>query len=872
MQSEPPAAETRAAELARRVAAVLRDDAELELDVRRELLTHLEDARAAHLAAGKPEEESLELAVREFGPPEEVAAGLLAANRRRMRLRGLLRLALRGLLVPAAVLLAVLAVGGFLGRLGYFGTFSGMLWGQGDLESLLARQIEAANPDPAVREKNLLLFFGDSRRTTLAERARALWETHPESRVYYANYVMRLQGEIVPPRPPFANREPLSETRFRFLEQELRRGEELDPENALYNYLLAGLFLGRSCEPDFYRPELARRRHFRRWRMEAPEETPEEYVEEEFDLAEFVLDRALLNRTMKELLEGAGKPRLSSYTTELLAERLAALPPARRVEASLLRVMLVANTPGYSLSLTSYQRHAVISYAKLLIAEGRAAEAEPLLEMWYPMAKQMAEDAATLFDVMIAEGCAYGGKKAADVYEKRLGRQEKAEDIRRQWARIERAWKGRRDAFPEEEAHWKRYGERLRRSGSIFAQLVLPNIACFGAAGAVHEEELAPGRRLEQTILDRAGLMYVLLLLLCFILAALAVALRWRFLPGATAAPLLLLPRWRETAKTLGFGVLLPLGAFYLYTRWSNLAGREYAVFWLGGRFGLELLLLGTTILWLVCSMAARAIRRRCAELGIPAPEPRRSRWRRALPWVLGGLWLACLVLRWRTPAFIALAAAVLLLMILLAGGLGAALRELRRRSVPPPRRSFWVVFPSIALVALLVSFAWVHYSGPRTPRLIRASESSGEGSFLSVLAVVLALTPFVVAATVLFSRTLLLLAGVMRDRKHALYHGTLARSLIPFLAAAALRGSLLGRTYLERSEAAQLRHARFAELPGVVEDGLVGMGAAEHRVVRKLRGRLLDVLAEIEAERSSRAAPRSPSPRPPGGEESPDG
>ena len=66
----------------------LKDDAELRLDVRAELASHLEEAIAAHEAAGKSREEALELALKGFGPVADVAAGLVEGNRRRMKLRG----------------------------------------------------------------------------------------------------------------------------------------------------------------------------------------------------------------------------------------------------------------------------------------------------------------------------------------------------------------------------------------------------------------------------------------------------------------------------------------------------------------------------------------------------------------------------------------------------------------------------------------------------------------------------------------------------------------------------------------------------------------------------------------------------------------
>ena len=73
----------------------LRRDPEIALDVRRELAGHLEE----HLDAGMSEEEAL----RRFGDPGEIGAGLFQANFKRLNLRAKMRLAVKILAVPAVI-------------------------------------------------------------------------------------------------------------------------------------------------------------------------------------------------------------------------------------------------------------------------------------------------------------------------------------------------------------------------------------------------------------------------------------------------------------------------------------------------------------------------------------------------------------------------------------------------------------------------------------------------------------------------------------------------------------------------------------------------------------------------------------------------
>ena len=75
----------------------LRRDPEIALDIRRELAGHLEE----HLDAGMSEEEAL----RRFGDPGEIGAGLFQANFKRLKLRAKVRLAVMILAVPACLLL-----------------------------------------------------------------------------------------------------------------------------------------------------------------------------------------------------------------------------------------------------------------------------------------------------------------------------------------------------------------------------------------------------------------------------------------------------------------------------------------------------------------------------------------------------------------------------------------------------------------------------------------------------------------------------------------------------------------------------------------------------------------------------------------------
>ena len=82
-------------------------------------------------------------------------------------------------------------------------------------------------------------MFGDPTRKTRSAQERALWEKKPKSKVYYANYVRLLLEDY---------KEKDLGISFDYLEKEIRRGEELDQDNAFYNYMLAAVLFKRGAE------------------------------------------------------------------------------------------------------------------------------------------------------------------------------------------------------------------------------------------------------------------------------------------------------------------------------------------------------------------------------------------------------------------------------------------------------------------------------------------------------------------------------------------------------------------------------------------------------------------------------------------------
>ena len=582
----------------------LKDDAELRLDVRAELRSHLEESIAAHEAEGKTRGESLELAQKAFGPVAEVASDLVEANKRRMKLRALTRLALRGILVPASVVMAIVVCSRLVSlhaALGLTGVFSesGLIRGKRSLDRSL----------DSLSEGQRFLWHGDRTRPSKAEQQRAIWEADPENKVYYGNYICHLISEY---------RGKDGKRSLDFVADELGRGKAIDPDNARFNVLLAGIWLDSACELKWIRGKDSGDR----------EAGPCVLV---------VKDRELLDRAMREVVEVARKPVYRTYSQEMLEERFRLLPPIRSFEDRMARITWSGSSVLLpDLGILQKVAGTAACYGELLATEGRSEDVGRFLDMWHPLAVNYGQNAFTLIELLICRSIIEIGRRYARSYQK-LGQPDRAREAEKKAERLLMPF--------ERYLDWSRvppeFEMGLERSASLLDQMVLPALG----SKVVPEIDFGPGRRLEHLLAEQTAVSFYLVVLIGVMLVSLVAALRWQWAKGMEAGPLLLLPRWPTMLRMLACGVLLPLGLFCLYTRWSGFACREYGLGCLLPRFVLELLLLGLTMFLLSRSLATRVIRTRCESLRIPVPplEP----WRgRVVSVTMVLLWVGCFVVR----------------------------------------------------------------------------------------------------------------------------------------------------------------------------------------------------------------------------------
>jgi hypothetical protein len=225
----------------------LRPDAELQMDIAHELRTHLEDAAEAAHAGGMDEDASQSAAVRAFGDADELATALFEANRRRMRLRAVIKWTARATLMPAVLLVTAFVVwtavldlvtGHAMYNLDSSGVLGKLRWTDPHAVDSIVKDLAPARSDLTDDERFVaerLYWYGSDGRTKPYEELIARF---PTDRRYHALYTRMLlyRGD--------------SESLPRVLAA-LDRGNEIDPDNALYDALRASVLMQWATRPPW---------------------------------------------------------------------------------------------------------------------------------------------------------------------------------------------------------------------------------------------------------------------------------------------------------------------------------------------------------------------------------------------------------------------------------------------------------------------------------------------------------------------------------------------------------------------------------------------------------------------------------------------
>jgi hypothetical protein len=557
------------------VVAGLKDDPELMLDARAELMTHLEDEVESHQREGTSEDDSIDLALKTFGPATDTAGDLVRANARRMRLHGLARLAIQAAVIPLACIVALVVVVTMCQRMRIAPTNTSLA---------PAGWLRPSRIWPSLTDDARFTLKGDRTRDGSSQRDRAIWEAEPDNPVYYGNYISELHGD-------FTYGDSDETVPLDYLEAEFAHAEEVDPDNARYPYLLAACLAERACEINGHSCE-----------------------DEDEAYSLVVLDRPLLEQAMLEVVRAEEKHFYRTYTDEMYRQRLDLLPVPRRLGDYLARYELASVPISDDMTPLLDLVTVIPLYGELLAEEGHVKGAQPFLDAWRPVARMRHKSAESIEDFFAANIIACRGAFAsAEVYD-RLGRHEEAERMRADIDRFRAPYLEFRDRHrgnPD-------YPATIDTRAAAHVGFILP--------GTVTENALTPGRWTEYVVVEQRAVAALLIVMAILILDAALVALRWRWARGATSAPILLLPGWKVYLRILALSVVAPLVAYFIFTRWTPWAGRDVALRHMIDWFSLQVLIPGAVIVGLSCLLSISNVVKRCRALRVPMPSRKRVR------------------------------------------------------------------------------------------------------------------------------------------------------------------------------------------------------------------------------------------------------
>jgi len=566
----------------------LRVDPAVHWDVSREIRAHLEDAAAEARARGCSDDESIGAALSAFGDEEELAEQLWQANRRRMRLRAVATWAWRLVLAPAALAVA-LALCLFSVR-----TIQRLIEQLPDRDAIafFAGRDPQVEPRPGLTEKEMFLF---EHLTEDVDDAELLVGRYADDPIIYAHYVRLLSDQfsrlIVIPAVEVTDEE------FNRWIAALDRGEEVEPDNAIYDYLKATLWLLRGSGAEDGKGIC----------FEYVSARARDEVEESCGVRLVVRDAEAIEKALQEFYGGIGKPRCTMHAGDvaLLRTELWRRPETLADYVGQLAHHASQRMPHWSVLRDLFRR--LPAYAAWLVENGQHGEARRLAAVMHRPAVQSGADAGRVIDALLAHfGISQATGQAPEIH-RRLGLPQEAQKARERFEQAQAAWN---DIWRGGQTWDEDFERRFTQEGSIFAASWVP-----ARVQPDVWEWNAPLRRAEHVYLERLALGLMTgafaLLTLAFVVAGLPYPWRRR-----DRWPLLLFVGWKRTGIVL-VAAMAPLALYWAWTRLGpadSLGRSVYSGFW---QRAVELAAVYVLTLSVATAAAYRAVRARCAEAGI---------------------------------------------------------------------------------------------------------------------------------------------------------------------------------------------------------------------------------------------------------------
>jgi hypothetical protein len=544
----------------------LRDDSELQLDARAELLSHAECKLQELKEDGASDDTATAETIKALGDPLELASDLYSANLRRMKLRACAMGVLRFASFPLALFAIVWSIN-FEGLEWFFGVFNDP---SGKVEAtpyLLARD--------NLTDKQKFLITGDLSRETYPEQQKAIWESDPTNKVYFANYFSAVvdHGQRNDACPPL---------------ELIQQAQQIDPENAMYVYFESKYYLYDSIK------------------IQNSAEDDRSGNDRSFTYE--VLDRDRLDKGMRILERALQMPLIEDSSERMLSLQMSNLPPPESAYDIALR-MLYSNQRHFSLSFDIFWGliPSMISYGEILLHEGDRERALLFLQGYDRFAQQiLAMKTTDEMHISIVEKTLFKSSEALDIIEQHYPQIDTA-PMRKQIAgvkAINEEWRENRFRYM-----WPDDVDRYRPWGF--------NYLAYETEG---EDIFESERQLEYAVAARFLVKTISIILLLVALSLMVLVIRWRLDKTSRVKPMLIIPRWSSFLQVLACGVILPSLLFVLVARFMPESGHDYSIWCANHKLKIEFAVWAGLLLTPPFVLTERMVRRRCAELDILTP------------------------------------------------------------------------------------------------------------------------------------------------------------------------------------------------------------------------------------------------------------
>ncbi len=542
-------------ELIIRATASLKDDQEIHVEVQNELRCHLLDKMDELTTEDLEAEQVTEQAIKSFGSTEEISKDLLSANLLRMKLRSIAKIAIRYCVFPMAVLCFLWTY-----QLG-LSSFS-VNTGQ---HILNIPMVQMGNEFAHLTKDQLFLIKGDLSRKTVAEQQRAIWEKHPESKMYFANYFTHLLSSN-------------DKQDHDHLIVECTLGQKVDPTNVRYDITLAHLYLEKAYE--------------------AFGQDQQKLVFPSYE-----------EMAIQLLIKAIKKDSYKSYSKELMKEKNKFLPEVDNFAKNITRISHAAGILLPDLlrfrTITRYLPEYIKSNGDKNIENTKT-----LMQFWLKSTVWLYKGSCSLIEILVGGACLKVGKdEYLPLYKKY--------DMSKEHFEMQSFINAFEKEFDYKEGN-KADDIKIKKEASILTAMLLPSLDRFGIE--LTSIDFKSGRWVEYILLEKAVLVGLIFILIICSITCYTISWRWKLSKKFNHTPLLLVPKLSIWLNVIFISIILPIALYYIYTRFTNISGRNYSISYLYYRHALESNLFLALVLFSYWHTIKIHLDNRLTELNIEVP------------------------------------------------------------------------------------------------------------------------------------------------------------------------------------------------------------------------------------------------------------